>query len=302
MAKKDIPVYNIDHLSFKQTDIQISRFAPYLKVHKNLHLAHKHSFYHLILFTAGGGSHDIDFHKFPVKPYQIYFMIPGQVHSWSFEGAVDGYVINFSIAFFQSFLMRPDYLEQFAFLNGVVQDSVIDLPEETHSSITFLFEQLLRETETNRPYSLDMVKAIMLQLFYTVGRVGFEERAQKATSYNYTLLKNFQKLIEENYLELRLPKDYAGLLYITPNHLNALCNDLLGISAGDVIRNRIMLEAKRLLVNLALTVSEIGYKLNFNDNSYFSKFFKKQAGLTPEEFRKEALRQAQNDPQFGSFS
>jgi AraC family transcriptional activator of pobA len=300
MGKKDIPVYNIDHLSlFKQKDIQISRFAPYLKVHKNLHLAHKHSFYHLILFTEGGGSHEIDFHKFPVRPYQIYFMIPGQVHSWSFEGPVDGYVINFSVPFFQSFLIKPDYMEQFPFFNGIIEDSVIDLPEDIQPQVKTFFDQLVHESESSQPYGFDMVKSIMLQLFYTIGRIGFEGHALKTTSHNYTLLRNFQKLIEKHYDTIRLPKEYAELLYITPNHLNALCRDLLGMPAGEVIRNRIILEAKRQLVNLDLSISEIGYKLNFSDNSYFSKFFRKQAGVTPEEFRKEAMRQAHSDTQLG---
>jgi AraC family transcriptional activator of pobA len=102
--KKDIPVYDICTLSeFKQEDILISRFAPYLAQHHKLHLAHKHTFYHLVLFTEGAGTHAIDFQQFAVKPFQIYFMIPGQVHSWNFNGPVDGYVINFSVPFFQSF-------------------------------------------------------------------------------------------------------------------------------------------------------------------------------------------------------
>ncbi|MES2457525.1 MAG: helix-turn-helix transcriptional regulator [Bacteroidota bacterium] len=300
MATKDIPVYNIDHLSqFKQKDIQISCFAPYLKVHKNLHLAHKHSFYHLILFTQGAGHHEIDFHRYPVRPYQIYFMIPGQVHSWSFQGPVDGYVINFSVPFFQSFLIQPDYLEQFAFFNGIIEDSVIELPEEIQSEVKAYFDQLVRESEQSQPYGFDMVKSIMLQLFFTIARISFNENTSKITSHNYKLLRKFQKTIEKHYGMKRLPKDYAELLHVTPNHLNAVCKDLLGVSAGEVIRNRIVLEAKRQLINLDLSISEIAYKLNFDDNSYFTKFFRKQAGLTPEEFRREAVRQASNNTQLG---
>jgi len=288
--KSAIPVYDICNLSeFKQHDILISRFSPYLAIHDNLHLAHKHSFYHLLLFTEGGGSHSIDFKSFAVRPYQIYFMIPGQVHSWSFEGKVDGYVVNFSVPFFQSFLLKPDYLEQFPFFNGVLEDAVIDLPEAIRPKVLAIFGQLIAESESGQRLGLDMVKALLLQLFITVGRLSFEKRPGSVTPFNYTLLKNFQKLIEKHCTTLRLPKEYAGLLYITPNHLNALCKEALGISAGEVIRNRIVLEAKRLLVNLKLTIAEIAYTLNFEDNSYFTKFFKKQAGLTPEEFRKEAL-------------
>ncbi|WP_256009400.1 helix-turn-helix domain-containing protein [Desertivirga xinjiangensis] len=294
MIKKDIPVYTIDKLSqSNQKDIQVSRFAPYLAVHKNLHLAHRHSFYHLILFIEGGGTHEIDFETFPVKPFQIYFMIPGQVHSWSFENFVDGYVVNFSEQFFQSFLSKPDYLEQFPFFNGIISESVIELPVDIQPQIQYYFEELIRESESGSPYTLDMVRSILIQLFISVSRLTYDEQRQRATNHNYKLLRNFQKLIEENYFNLRLPKDYAELLYISPNHLNSLCRDLIGLQAGDVIRNRIVLEAKRLLVNLDLTVAEIAYKLNFDDNSYFTKFFKKQAGLTPDEFRKEAVKQTQ---------
>lgn len=294
--KNAIPVYDICNLSeFKQNDILISQFSPYLAVHQNLHLAHKHSFYHLLLFTEGAGSHAIDFKNFTVRPWQIYFMIPGQVHSWNFEGKVDGYVINFSASFFQSFLLKPDYLEQFPFFNGVIDDAVVDLPEAVRPPIGEVFEQLVAESENGQRLGLDMVKALMLQLFIIVGRLSFEKRSGNVTSFNYTLLKNFQKLIEKHCTTLRLPKEYAELLHITPNHLNSLCKEVLGISAGEVIRNRIVLEAKRLLVNLQLSISEIAYTLNFEDNSYFTKFFKKQAGLTPEEFRKEALKTAGNE-------
>ncbi|WP_345953650.1 helix-turn-helix transcriptional regulator [Mucilaginibacter sp. PAMB04168] len=289
--KKEIPVYDICTLSdFKQEDILISRFAPYLAQHHKLHLAHKHTFYHLVLFTEGAGTHAIDFEQFKVKPYQIYFMVPGQVHSWGFAGKVDGYVINFSTLFFQSFLLKPDYLEQFPFFSGNITDAVINLPQAVQAAVIQLFEQLVNESDNAQRMGVDMVRALLLQLFISIGRLGFEQNVKQPNAYNYTLLKNFQKLIEQHYAELRLPKDYAELLYITPNHLNALCKDVLGIPAGEVIRNRIVLEAKRLLINLELTIAEIAGRLHFDDNSYFTKFFKKHTGITPEEFRKEALK------------
>ena len=90
-----IPVVDICNLTdFRDDDVLISRFAEYLSAHHNLRKAHRHTFYHLLLFTKGGGNHTIDFSSFQVKPYQIYFMVPGQVHSWDFEGEVDGYVVN----------------------------------------------------------------------------------------------------------------------------------------------------------------------------------------------------------------
>ncbi|WP_179413422.1 AraC family transcriptional regulator [Mucilaginibacter sp. E4BP6] len=291
MVKDRFPVYDIGHIAeFKQDDILISQFLPYLKIHKNLQQAHKHTFYHLVFFTEGSGSQTIDFQKFEVKPYQIYFMVPGQVHHWAFEGKVDGYVVNFSPKFFQSFLLKPDYLEQFPFFSGNANEAVINVEEDLRIKLIRLFEDLLSENVENQRAALDMVRLLLLELFILIGRTVITPQLKQVNPYNLTLLKSFRNLIETNYINNRLPKDYAELLYITPNHLNALCNDLLGIPAGEVIRNRVVLEAKRLLVNPQLGITEVANHLNFADNSYFTKFFKKQAGITPEEFRKQFIK------------
>jgi AraC-like DNA-binding protein len=79
------------------------------------------------------------------------------------------------------------------------------------------------------------------------------------------------------------------MLYVTPNHLNVLSRDMLGRSAGEIIRDRVLLEAKRLLTNAAMTSAQIADELNFQDNSYFNRFFKKYEGVTPEEFRRSHL-------------
>ncbi|HYK76019.1 MAG TPA: AraC family transcriptional regulator, partial [Daejeonella sp.] len=179
----------------------------------------------------------------------------------------------------------------FPFFDGSVNNSVLNIPEEYREQIKELFEELLHEETGNKKYSANMVRVLLLKIFILISRFSIQNgKSAINSSYNYTLLKNFQQLIERNYTTLKLPKDYAELLYITPNHLNALCNDMLGVSAGEIIRNRIILEAKRLLINLEMSISEISNQLNFNDNSYFSKFFKKQVGLTPEEFRKKNVK------------
>ena len=286
-----IPIFDICKVSDqKQDDLFISRFAPYLQKHKDLYFPHKHTFYHLVLFTRGSGTHSIDFKTFDVTPGQIYFMVPGQVHSWDFEGDTDGYLVHFTPSFFQSFLLKNEYLDQFPFLSGVVDDAVIQISPALQSKIVNLFETLIDETDNANRMGTDMIRSLLLQTFILLSRMDNNEFEKQLPTYNHTLIKNFRKLIEKNFTTLKLPKDYAGLLYITPNHLNAVCNDLLGISAGEVIRDRILLEAKRLLINLNLTVAEISYQLNFNDNSYFTKFFKKYTNLTPEEFRKKTLK------------
>ena len=283
----NIPIYSIENLkSYKNEGILVSRFGYYLSEHQHLLTAHKHNFYHLVFFTEGEGEQYIDFKKFAIKPGLIYFMIPGQVHNWNFKSAPDGYIINFSNTYFSSFLLVADYLRRFNFFSEQLEAQVIDLPLTTQNDIRVIFEAILKEGLNEIQASDDLVKTLLIQLFITVDRFQNTKEPIISDSYNHIVLKNFKDLIEANYKQLKLPKQYASLLYITPNHLNAVCVDYLNISAGNLIRNRILLEAKRLLVNLDLRIGEIANELNFTDQSYFIKFFKKNAGLTPEKFRK----------------
>lgn len=286
---KTIPVYDICTIDEKaQKDLLIERFGSYLSKHyQHLQRPHRHSFYHLVLFTKGKGSHTIDFETFSVKPFQVYFMIPGQVHSWHFKGEVDGYIIHFNESLISSFLQNGLFLDRFSFFQGHATDSVCHLPVAIHGTVLELFERMLQELEQKKEYYMDVIRLKLMELFITINRFHQHKLAKTASPQKRLLLKNFQQLIEKHYKDIRLPKEYAELLYITPNHLNALCQDLLGKTAGDVIRDRVLLEAKRLLTNADMTVTEIAYELNFQDNSYFNRFFKKEVGITPEAFRQQ---------------
>ncbi|WP_164109662.1 MULTISPECIES: helix-turn-helix domain-containing protein [Sphingobacterium] len=262
-------------------DVTVERLSDYLVRNENLIFPHRHNFYHFLLFTEGSGQHTIDFEVFDIEAWQIYFMSPGQIHTWGFEGDMQGYVVNFDKDFFKTMLINPDYLSLFSFFSGLVKDEVFVIEESKRELVNSVLEKMLG-------YQVDkgLVSTSLLYLFHLLEQGKERSTTFEANKYNHTLLRNFLQLIELNYKELRLPKDYAALLYITPNHLNALCKELLGVSAGEVIRNRIILEAKRLLVIRDFSIAEIAYDLNFNDNSYFTKFFKKIEGVTPEEFRK----------------
>lgn len=294
MSKEKIPVYDICALSKdsqqQQNNLLVERFAAYLDRHpQSLHHAHRHSFYHLVLFTKGSGTHTIDFNQFKVIPYEIYFMIPGQVHSWDFEGAVDGYIINFSDSLFRAFLLNPNYLERFHFFSGISEESVCDLPIEIQGKVTQLFEELLAEAGNGEGNEgdIDMIRLLLMQLFILIEKSCKSNNSKSLPQQKQVLLRSFRRLIDQHYLSIKLPKEYADLLYVTPNHLNAVCQDLLGKTAGELIRDRIILEAKRLLTNADMTITEIAYSLNFQDNSYFNRFFKKTVGVTPDEFRKQ---------------
>ncbi|RYF95612.1 MAG: helix-turn-helix domain-containing protein [Chitinophagaceae bacterium] len=286
--KKQIPVYDICSIDKSaQKDLMVARFGSYLQTHyNNLHKPHRHSFYHLVLFTKGKGTHTIDFETFTVRPGQVYFMSPGQVHSWHFTSATDGYIVHFNEVLFTTFLQNTHYLERFSFFNGNATDGLRQLPAKSFEHAQVLFESMLNEIDGKGEQNIDLIRLKLLEFFILTDRAAETKKIKAVPRQKETLLRNFQQLIDQHFRSVKLPKEYAELLYVTPNHLNALSQDLTGRTAGEQIRERVLLEAKRLLISTDLTVTQIAHELEFHDNSYFNRFFKKYAGLTPEEFRK----------------
>lgn len=287
------PIFDICNLNSTRLSNDLfnaDRFRGYVKNNPHVQNVHKHSFYHLVFFTAGEGQQILDFETYPIKKGIIYFMRPNQTHKWFFEGEADGYVVNFSAAFFEQLSIGSGILENFPFFNLFSSHQVLELNEETQEIAGQLFEAIILEVRaaSEQSQSLLMIAAYLLQIFVITARsIHQNESLYEENHYNSTLLKKFIELIEDNFREVRLPKDYASMLYISSNYLNMICQEQINTSAGELIRNRILLEAKRLLINFELSVSAIALDLNFFDTSYFVKFFKKHTGLTPEAFRKQ---------------
>jgi len=290
MSKKLFPTYDICNLNTEKNSnelFSIDRFRGYVDSNPHLQEVHSHNYYHLVYFTEGSGEHLIDFEKFEAKSGTMYFMKPGQVHQWYFKEKYDGFVVNFFDNFFDWIGINSSILQKFRFLQSIlVKDHVVEISLDLQEKIASYFEEMINENQENNQFSNLKIGFHLMNLFIDIER-SLEGVNIKTSDYQSVLLDNFQTLIEQNFKSKKLPKEYAELLYITPNHLNALCKDVLATSAGELIRSRIVLEAKRLLVNKEISVTEIAYLLNFQDASYFVKFFKKYTEFTPEQFRKE---------------
>jgi AraC-like DNA-binding protein len=163
------------------------------------------------------------------------------------------------------------------------QRNFFDLPDKELNFWIEEFKRMEQEYKTRDEFRSQA-------LFYSIGNLLVRaSRLQKGTKVGIAqgsdFLFQFQELIEQNFLKLKLPKEYAEILNLTPNYLNSLCKKVSGKSAGELIRQRVLLEAKRLLAHTSLTVSEIAFQLGFEDNSYFGRFFTKYTGSTPASFR-----------------
>jgi AraC family transcriptional activator of pobA len=286
--QKKIPTYSICNLLGADqcvAEFTLARLGDYVRQHPDLAFPHRHAFYQILLITEGSGGHTIDFHTYSVRPHQVYYLAPGQIHAWNFDSGVEGFVLNFNESFFTAICHNPNFVTEFPIFNHISGEPVNVLETECCSEIHGLLERMLAEYRSEADFRQDYLRALLLQLLVLLSRNMPARTAKPNSKHQLTILRNFERLIELHYRDKRLPRDYAEMLFITPNHLNALTNALIGKPAGELIRDRVLLEAKRLLVNSDYTITQIADMLSFEDNAYFTRFFKKYTGMSPETFR-----------------
>jgi AraC family transcriptional regulator, transcriptional activator of pobA len=103
-------------------------------------------------------------------------------------------------------------------------------------------------------------------------------------------VQRYRTLLEKHYREHRPLAFYAGALNVTPDHLSRTCRTVAGQSALELLHDRLMLEARRLLAYTPMTVAEVAAELGYDDPAYFSKFFAKAMGQAPSAYRSAVAR------------
>lgn len=282
--EEKIPAYSIETLRAapgiqEKREVDVFRFEYFSRDIEHLKAPHRHHFYTFILVLGGNGSHDVDFNTYAIQANRLFLISPGQVHAWNELKDVTGYVVMFTDSFVA--LSKGRKLMNAWPLFRVGQANFIDLTDE--EVLAWAEECRFMENEMRAPdaFSRDAV-------FYSIGTLLVRASrlyASMVHTLTQGLLFRFQELVEEHFMEKRMPKEYSALLHVTPNHLNAIVKKMSGKSAGELIRQRIVLEAKRSLAHTHLSVAEIAFQLGFEDNSYFGRFFRKYAGSTPNQFR-----------------
>lgn len=246
---------------------------------------HSHSYYQLIWFNSNEGHHIVDFKSFEIKRDRLFFIAKNQVHF--FEKGLDyqGELLHFN----ESFLLQNendiDFFINYHLFNNL-NAPYFQIPLNLTNEFRIYINQIKNELANEDSFGHQSILAQTLKSFLI--KVEREKRKMIPAIGNLnsslTFLK-FRKLLESYYQNNWTVSRYADELNISSKTLNSLVKKNTGKTTSALIKARIVLEAKRQLSYSDAFVNEIGYKLGFQDPSYFVKFFKKQVKLTPSEFR-----------------
>lgn len=247
----------------------------------------KNDFFQIILITAGSGIQYVDLQAYEVKAGDIVFINTWQQYRWSYNASTQGYLLRFTPSFITQFVSDHLFVHDLPFFKRFTNHHLVELGNELKDILLIAMERILKEYETEDGEYINLIRTYLLEVLLLCKK---EIDQTSLTSLTFIksndLIKSFESLIDKHFYEYRFPKEYAKVLLVTPNYLNAMCQKVKQKSAGDMIRDRILIECKRLLLHTNLSASEIAYQLNFKDNSYFSRFFKKHIGIAPDEFRR----------------
>lgn len=287
---KIIPVLNIQQ--FEQdvpiSDVYSNDIESHLERNKSLfHKPHSHDFFLCVMFSKGHGIHEIDFNKFEINDGSVFFLKPGQTHFWEFDGVCEGFIFFHTKDFYELHFSKSK-LEQFPFYYSSENIPMLNLPGEVINAFESNFKILNDEYNKDLIYKKQKLASIINTIYIDLSRqYGYLEPITKLFSHRYIqTLRGLEDAIERFYKSQKSANFYANELNVSTKHLNRIVKSLRGKTTTDLITERIILEAKRLIVHSKNSLSNISELLGYVDYAYFSKVFKQKTDRTPMEFKR----------------
>ena len=277
-----IPIHNFS-IDNKETNEQFKLIELTTRTDYDSSIAHRHNYYEIFIFEKGGGSHEIDFNTATIEDGSVHFISPGQVHKVKRVPSSCGYIILFSREFFYLNNQNSNSLFNIPFLNNNYTEPVINLNEVDFNQIMTFINGIKSEYNNNQDHKKDAIQSYLNLLLLSCKRL-FNEKKGKQELHNNTF-QDFRKLLENEFEKNHKVSSYAVRLGITDKQLSVLTKNIVGKTALEMIHDRIILEAKRLLKHSNHGIKEIAFFLSFDDPSHFGKFFKGKENITPKEYR-----------------
>lgn len=256
------------------------------RVGRELRFTHRYAFYQLLYVTRGECTHTVDFRPVRCEPGSLLVLRPGQAHNFGLAEDWDGWMVLFRPEFILSSPTVPD-LKLAVGIDGLPEH--LSLRGREMRIVADTIARMQEDAGIEAPRT-EVSALLRHQLYALLLRLGILCERQVARpgvgAGAVQRFRSFQEIVEENFARWHQVTRYAHRLGCSEKSLTRATAEVTGMSAKAFIVSRIILEAKRLLAHTSLSVSSVGESLGFVETTNFAKFFKREAGCTPAEFRR----------------
>jgi len=267
--------------------IHIETISSRSSVHDWTIRAHRHrNLFQILLIDRGGGEMTIEAATMPFSAPAAILLPATVAHGFRFTPReTEGWVVSFTEDVTHGLGGRHG--DALARLRALAAEPVVPLAEDELARLSGLFRDLHEERFLAREGFRLAMRGYLALIAIAVARLA----ASRARTGAITLkpadptVEALRSLLEEHFRKERMLGFYAEKLAMTPDRLNDIVKRATGVTAGHLIRQRVLTEAKRQLVFTNQPIHEVSYDLGFADPSHFARFFRKQTAMTPQEFR-----------------
>jgi AraC family transcriptional regulator, transcriptional activator of pobA len=294
--KNSISEYHLNRNEPGKPQFAIYDLNDYVAKNKlNTTKPHIHSYYQIIWFKSGEGKHFVDFQEYDILKSTMLFIAKNQVHYFDEKTDYQGIMIHFNETFLVQNDSKTDFFLKYSIFNCPFQQPSFGIGSGIELILNTYISQITEELRGNDSFGKEeLLRAYLKSFLIQIQRrkneagkhgkdMGFQNDEKRAQ------LIRFVNMVDENYNKGLTVSQYADLLFVSSRTLSDLTGQLLNKTPSFMIQERIILEAKRLLLHTGLNVNQICYRLGFDDASYFVKYFKKHTGTAPTEFRKSSF-------------
>ncbi|WP_372663407.1 helix-turn-helix transcriptional regulator [Amycolatopsis kentuckyensis] len=236
---------------------------------------HRHTFHELVHVTGGTGAHVVDLARRPLRPPHLGVIAPGQVHQWAGARGLTGHVVVFTDDFLLDHPADRDLLRRLS------EQPWPRLDEHADAVVTRLIADLVEE---HRHGEESVLRALLHVLVARAGRLLGTPPPAPAKA----IAAEFTRLAGRPDLGLWSVSAHAERIGVTPGHLTEAVKAATGRTAAQLLREARTREAQRFLLRTDLTVRQVASRVGFADPAYFCRFFRRETGLSPGDFRRDA--------------
>lgn len=247
-------------------------------------------YYIKVLFVPAGYTLTVDFNRYETQQATLFFVNSNQYLQVDVASKEDAFLINYNRDFYCIQIHDEEVACDGLLFNNIFEIPKVDLFTAELDVITMLFKQVRDELSFQDNSSEEMIRIYLKQIIIRATRIwkkqNLENEKVHMQGVDQDFLRNFGRLVDIHYREKHAVADYAAMLHLAPKTLTQKFHKLNLESPNEFIKNRIILEAKRLLLYTGLSIKEIAFKLGYDDPAYFNRLFTQKCLTSPASFRK----------------